>query len=499
MKKEITKSNFRETLADVIELKGFSEQSESLLLNMLYKIDESYENYKTVKREVPSKENFIQKLIVIVRSRIKNVQYAVPHTQGMTFYKNNLLKCIEKEPDYGAANSYATANRLRKNFETYVLLSLPNEKDCLYNISKLGAFPINPKLPIEDRAILTVINIGRSISDSEVIRDFTGWAWTRDPKEIENNQCNIIYTFLTFLLGERFINSITDVGQIKDNVSKEFYDLLVKCSMEFYTATNKSLIDNYLSKISSLRDELDNIKHQVKYQENIIMQKKSDYADIKKIDIALSSPKELKIDFIATNNALPQGKKFYSISDYEEYIVDKKKTLLRDINKLNKMQDPTEVMKMQDDILMKIKFYEEKTSIPELSREFLKMFEAKIDYTKSKRDILNLIYEVRYLNFLPDCNLKLKTCERKVVVKGIKCGIINPVSNIDDLDYRILRGIFQSETSDLSSLSIEVSKEYNGLNVEMFDGDVHDKTYLAETPKDSDIEVRKVKKYKIFA
>jgi hypothetical protein len=65
------------------------------------------------------------------------------------------------------------------------------------------------------------------------------------------------------------------------------------------------------------------------------------------------------------------------------------------------------------------------------------------------------------------------------------------------LDYRILRGIFETENSNLESLSIEVNKEFNSLQIQMFDGEVHDKTYYADTPRDSEIEVRKVKKYKI--
>ena len=77
-------------------------------------------------------------------------------------------------------------------------------------------------------------------------------------------------------------------------------------------------------------------------------------------------------------------------------------------------------------------------------------------------------------------------------------GVINPVSNVDELDYRILRGIFETENSNLESLSIEVNKEFNSLQIQMFDGEVHDKTYYADTPRDSEIEVRKVKKYKIL-
>ena len=90
------------------------------------------------------------------------------------------------------------------------------------------------------------LNLASDMENLEVIRDFTGWAWAKDSIEIENHQCNIIYTLLIYLLGEKFVNSVTDVNQIKDVVPKEFYAILEKACMEFYTSTNPGLIDNYL-------------------------------------------------------------------------------------------------------------------------------------------------------------------------------------------------------------------------------------------------------------
>ena len=94
-KKVVNNVDHKEVLADIIELKGFSEEAENLLLNMLYKIDENYDNYAKVKREVPSKEDFIQKIIVNIRDNVKNVNFVRPHTQNMTLYRNNVLKVAQ--------------------------------------------------------------------------------------------------------------------------------------------------------------------------------------------------------------------------------------------------------------------------------------------------------------------------------------------------------------------------------------------------------------------
>ena len=56
IKNKFLSKDYNEELADIIEKKGFSEEAENLLLNMMYKIDDSYDNYKMVRREVPSKK-----------------------------------------------------------------------------------------------------------------------------------------------------------------------------------------------------------------------------------------------------------------------------------------------------------------------------------------------------------------------------------------------------------------------------------------------------------
>ena len=137
-KKVVNNVDHKEVLADLIELKGFSEEAENLLLNMLYKVDENYDNYAKVRREVPSKEDFIQKIIVNIRDNVKNVNFVRPHTQNMTIYRNNVLKVIQREPESTGENSDATVNKLKKtNNRLNDLACLTTEKSALYEISKI--------------------------------------------------------------------------------------------------------------------------------------------------------------------------------------------------------------------------------------------------------------------------------------------------------------------------------------------------------------------------
>ena len=78
IKNKFLSKDYNEELADIIEKKGFSEEAENLLLNMMYKINDSYDNYKMVRREVPSKAEFIEKIIDDVKNNCSQIEIAVP-------------------------------------------------------------------------------------------------------------------------------------------------------------------------------------------------------------------------------------------------------------------------------------------------------------------------------------------------------------------------------------------------------------------------------------
>ena len=46
---------------------------------------------------------------------------------------------------------------------------------------------------------------------------------------------------------------------------------------------------------------------------------------------------------------------------------------------------------------------------------------------------------------------------------------------------------------------MQISTDNKGLKIELFDGEALDKVYTAKIPEDSEIEIRKVKKTKVFA
>lgn len=97
--------------------------------------------------------------------------------------------------------------------------------------------------------------------------------------------------------------------------------------------------------------------------------------------------------------------------------------------------------------------------------------------------------------------MKLNRIQEKLIPKAIEYEIINPISNNDDLDYRILRGIFDSKELNLEDLSVKLKTvpEVEGIIVEIYNSTEMESTYIANTPEGSEIEIKTSRKTKIFS
>lgn len=482
MKRKFLSKDYKEELANIAETKNFSQESENLLLGMCYRIDDSYDNYEIVKRQVPSREEFFDELTREVECNCKNIMIATPKSELEKELKENKCKIMME----------SAKNEMQKN-----VISYPNEKTLLYGISKAAIQPLKSTYSIEEQAIITAVNIGKCISKSEVIRDFNGWTWSIEGHEIESTECNIIYIFLSYLLGYEFVDNIT-VEEIKNNVSSEFFEELKRVAVQFYMSYDKTKNEEILKKLSDDKKIFEKMKHQSEYVIEIAENKRNLLTQIKRIDETLSNQQLLKKEYMEYNSKLPDEKKVFSVSHYEELVQKQRVGILNEIEKLNRMLNPNEYVKEKDRLQYEIKFYEEKTDISKLQKEFIKMFEKKIENVTDKREMLDIIYELRYLNYVPNCKMNLYELEEKAIPKAIKCHVIAPVSNNDSLDYRLLRGIFTSQVVSLENLYIKLSAEENRINVELFDTDMLEKRYNVILPEGSNIEIRKSKRTRIF-
>ena len=492
MRKKLLKKDYSQELEEIAESKGFEKEAQNLLLSMLYKVEGAYNDYQTVKREVPVKEEFLQNILDIVKKFCKEIQIARPNSLLEQKLNNSKYKILEEN----------------ENNEKKVII-FPNEKIILYSLIKAGAEKTNKEMTLEDKAMLTVIQIGKCISYSEVIRDFNGFSWTSITQEIENFECNCIYTDLIYLLGEKVVNNINanNIIKLKRALGSELYEEMQKVALRVYLENDKKEKEKFENILQSYMKKLKEMKNQSKYIENISLLKRQKVSNIKEIDEILNNPKELRKEYLLKNSKLPNEKKIFSVSHYEEMLQQKRKELLQEIEEYSKLQNPIEFVKIKSELENKLAYYDSlnQSNIKILQEKFIKCFEKKLKNKDEREKVLDYIYQIRYLKYLPinktQCMkdiINFEDIEKKTINKGLSTELITPISNNIDTDYLLLKSIFNTKNISIKDLSIRLSVEDGKLKSEIYDDQILDSINYMNLPENSNVQLRKTKKVKIF-
>lgn len=496
MKSKLLQRDYSEELEEICESKRFEREAQNLLLSMLYKVDGAYNDYKTVKREVPSKEEFLEIIIDIVKKYCKEIEIAKPNSELEKELTKSRCKIVEEEPD----NKY---NKEQK------VIFFPNEKVVLYSIIKAGLDNINANLDLKDKAMLGAIQIGRCISSSEVIRDFNGFSWSQIITEIESLECNAVYTDLIYLLGEKYVNNLksSNIEKLHNAVNADVLDKIQKLATKFYLDYDENQAKITKENLSKYKEKLEEMEKGQEYIENISKTKKELLGKIKEIDEQLNNPKDLRDAYIKHNKDLPNEKKIFSVSHYEEMIQKQRQDILDEIEEYNKLQNPIEFVKIKQEIIDKINYFEEinNIKIEDLQKTFFEEFSKMLNDINEKDRLIDYIYKIRYLKYLPVSKNKLmkdivdfKDLEKNTIKKCIEKNIITPISNNSETDYLLLKSIFETKNISIESLSIKLNVQDGKLISEIYDGDILDSTNEVELPQGSNIHLRKTKKVKIF-
>lgn len=490
MRTRLLKRDYNEELEEIAESKRFEKESQNLLLSMLYKVEGAYDDYAMVKRKVPSKETFLENILNIVKKNCNEIQIAKP---------NSLL---EKELESSKCKI------LQKDGKQKIII-FPNEKVVLYSIIKASIDKDDTKLSLDEKAILSAIQIGKCISYAETIRDFNGYAWATVKKEIESIECNVIYTNLIYLLGDEKVSSFnsSNIHKLKKYISEDLYSEIKRNAIKFYLFYNEDEKERIHEKIIANKQMLKEMEMQKKFVESISNGKKNTVFRIGRIDELLSNPQILRREYVEKNKNLPDDKKIFSVSHYEEDLQNERKILVNKLEEYNKLQNPIQYVKIKTDLEEEIKCYADldKITIANMQEIFLRDFSDKIKTKDNRLDIIDYIYQIRYLKFLPinkkeqmKDRIDFSQIERDTIEKAIKNDVITPISNNIDTDYNLLKSIFDSKTINLEELYIRLSVESGKLKAEIFDGDMIDSINYIELKRNSNVQIRKTKKVKIF-
>lgn len=456
--------NYNNELEKVLEDKLFSYDVKNLLLSMLYKIENGYRDYETVKVEVPSKREYIENLLRIIKEKclkIFLVKTGTPEAEELE--KNNLSFKVD-----------------RKKGE---IVCFQNEFVVLTALLSLDVIPISFELPYEyiEKPLLSLLESGEIDSKVEVIRDFNGWSWDIDVKRINNIEYNMIYQ--TILL----TNGLKNENYKK---TKKLSDLISIIVLKKYLTENKD--KEYNDKFERIKEEkqkrLQVFENKKEFINQITEEKRGYTKKIEEIDKLLNNHELLKKEYYSRNKNLPNKEKIFSIS-YLVKIIDKERDeLITKIEECNKLILPTEYVKQKSKIEAEVNFLngilklDTKDILIKIANEFLEYSKSVISKIneENREKLISWIYKIRYYRYIPindtlfvkDIDIlkaKFEELIKIIIKKAQELKVWDIFSEDKELTYLILREIFDTKMIYLQNLNIQCTYENKELYVEYYD------------------------------
>lgn len=487
-KLNIDMKDYNNELEKILENKLFSYDVKNFLLSMLYKIENAYKDYETVKVEVPSKREYIENLFSIIKEKclkIFLVKAGTPEAEDLE--KNNLLFKVD-----------------RRNGE---IVCFQNELVILTAILNLDLAQSWLEMPYEymEAPIFLLLKIGKIDSEAQVIRDFNGWSWDIDRNKINDIEYNYIYQTLLLLNGRKGINSKSQT---------KLFNIISKMAIKKYLSEANDLEynENFEKLRKQKQERLQLFDNKKEFINQISQEKKGYTKEIERIDKILNNNELLKKEYYARNEKLPNKQKIFSVS-YLVGILDKERAdLIQKIDECNKIILPKEFVEQKSKLEEEVKFLNDileinkDATLIELATEFLEQVKSiilKIN-EEHKEKLISWIYKIRYYRYIPiDNNLYMKNVEalnqklediiKIIIKKAQELKVWDNFSEDNALTYTILKEIFDTKMISLQNLNIQCSYQNKVLTVEYYDD-----TIIESTIKIDVDNVKIKKKIKLF-
>ncbi len=477
--------NYNNELEEILEGKLFPSDVKNLLLSMLYKMENAYKDYETIKVEVLPLKEFISYIIKTIKEKCFDIDFMSPDQE----------KEVQIDKKKGKIICY------------------PNEKSLLSAIWYMGEeeAPIIVKYPYAKEAMQRMISVGSNMNMIEILRDFNGWSWDIVVKEIENINYNILYQSLLLIDGKRLLNMNIESEQknsiiIQKNKKEfaDFFTILASSTMCLYKKENKEIAE----KIEKIRQEKEEefafIKDKKAFVQKITNDKKECLAQIEKIDKISNNTDLLKKEYQERNAILPNKEKIFSISHLADRLEKEREVLLKQIQKYNKMIEPKEFVKEKEKSELEVKFLQEENSVIDCCKACLECCKSQIAETEERTELIQWIYKIRYYCQIPfDENTTLKDVVelqkdfkeliKLIIKKAQEHKVWDVFTENEELAYIVIKEIFYSKMINLEDINI-INEYKNGiLYVAYYDGST------LETKAEFKLEnVRIKKKIKLF-
>lgn len=388
---KIVKKDYNNELEKVLEKKLFNEDVKSILLSILYKIEAAYKDYKQVKQNVETKEEFVRKIIDIIQMNCNEIKLIKPNSEESKIIGNRTFL-------------------VEKNKKRIICYSI--ERKLLYCISKISKKDkiIKDNYFLINETLSNLINVGNNINTVEPLRDFNGYSWTIIPREIESIDHNLIYQNLIMLVGNKFLDNwiynkefIIDYMELFKNKmeeeygeekANEFIENLSKISILLNVKFDKNNEKRILAVKKETEEKIEKISDNKKFVEEITKEKRKLTNEIRNIDEIINDKTMLQEEYIRRNKNLPLEEKIFSIRILSQLMTDEREEKIDQLEKLNELLNPQKFIEYKKELENKEKYLKlldtkqpqkeiDKLKL-ELQKVFLKCFETKIEKARKQ-------------------------------------------------------------------------------------------------------------------
>lgn len=504
MEKEklISKLNIKDynnQLEKILSKKTFTEDTKNLLLSMLYKIENAYDDYKKVSIDAKSKREILEEILDIISNDCDTIEIVQSKTS----------MCNAKE----------------KKITTYL-----NVRKMLYEIYQINRnkFKVAKDYEIIKPAFEETLNQGYSISSDEIIRDFDGWSWNIEPREIENITANMVYQILKILVGQNvlekwkqelsqdYIFIINDIltSKYKTELGEQLFKAIAQICILNICQIDKNEKERLIQKEKELQKEFNMLDNKKEYLEELRKTKKKIIENIKNIDDILNNDIKLKKEFIKRNEVLDMNHRIFSLSDLAEILENERKDLINNLNCCSKKMEPLNFIKTKTDIENKLELIKElelkkqdstvyDKKVNELLALVCKAIKIQIDNTEEKEEIIRLIYVIRYFGLIyvsktkqVKDNIDINLIQRLIITKACKQRIITIFSKNIKENYEIIKNILHTDIIELEKMYFKFIAKEDKLLLEIYDEENMYNTL--EIPNIQELNVKLNKKVKVF-
>ena len=518
MEKEKIFSKFNMTkynnqLEDILEKKSYSENAKNILLNILYKIETSYDDYNKVKIETNSKKDIIEEVINTISKKCKEIKLIKPKINEEARFQNKRYR-IEKNK----------------------IIAYPSEKTLFHALCKLDCdkFKIKKDYSVIQKPMEDLLNSGYATDLSEIVRDFDGWAWNVSSDDIENITYNLVYQNIKMLVGQSFIQECIslNMGRINfidrlekkldslysEEISDKLKESIYFISVLEYIRNNKEILDSLIKQKENVIKEFNRINDKKKYLQSIANKKKLISKQIKEIDEALNNNKVLRMKFKQENTKLAEKEKIFSLSEYVDKLQQDREVLLTKLKQFSNLMKPMVYVKdkynikRKYDILNSIDLEKDiskqtRKALIEMQILFMRAMQEKLGRAQSKKKIIEGFYLFRYyklLNFNKSKQVKdvdelkeqLEMAEKYLITRACNLKLVNSFSNNPEKNYEVISKILESRIIDLDELNVQFKKKDEDLILNIYDDNMIDRT-IKFSIKD-DIKARRNRRIKLF-